>query len=127
MFRTTIYCMVFAAPTTTLHGKELRPAPSPQTSAITTALNRYRAQVTLRFLSGLQKRSCREGDHVTFHVLINAEGTILKIQKVSSSTVSTACEEAALLAINRASPLPAPPAQIAQLVLKEQFSITFRR
>lgn len=102
------------------------PTPAPPLPTVSEQLNRYRAQVTQRFLRTWQKEHCAAGMLVTYRVAIKADGTIATIRK-DSSTASVACEDAALAAINRASPLPAPPAAIAQRVLQEQFRITFRR
>lgn len=102
------------------------PKPVPPRPAASVQLNRYRAQVTQRFLRTWQKERCATGMHVTYRVTITADGTIAKIRKDNSSA-SGACEDAALETINRASPLPTPPAVIAKRVLNEQFRITFRR
>lgn len=109
-----------------------RAAPPPhQAAPVPTAtsaeqLQRYRAQVTTRFLSTWQKVHCTPGEHVAYRVSITASGIITQIRK-DESNASQTCEDAALATINRASPLPPPPAAITHLVLKESFRITFRR
>lgn len=94
-------------------------------------LQRYKAQVTRRILGQWQKPAQlialppAKRPSAAISVRINANGAIIG-HAWSKKSGNELLDGSALRAVNRANPLPAPPPEIRNLVLTQQFHVTFK-
>ncbi|MBI2343892.1 MAG: TonB family protein [Deltaproteobacteria bacterium] len=94
-------------------------------------LNQYRAQVRAKILRQWAKPAQitalppAKRPQAIVSLRINASGAIIS-RGWAKQSGNSFLDDSAMRAVNRASPLPAPPAEIKQMVLNEVFHVTFK-